>query len=235
MIILYTFLGCLPTMQASITAIIEDNNGLPLSSAEVTVHRWDGSILSEVTTDSEGVFSSELPPYQVFYVVAETPNHPPTSFTGYSGEGDDNIPAGTLSIRSYEEVQLSLSDFGECYTEDNFETGSVIEGQAKLYISGTAVDDLPTMTTGTASIIEEDVTIADGCYIPHEDEDGTNIESTQTGESGRYAIFSSPTGVTELTITITVDGEQISYPYSLYVPENGIAPLFPTLVPFLEQ
>ena len=91
------------------------------------------------------------------------------------------------------------------------------------------------MTTGTASLVEDDVSLADGCYLATEDEEGNSIPSDETGETGRYAIFSPPTGVTELSFTISVDGEQISYPYSVYVPENGVVPMFPTLVPFLEQ
>jgi hypothetical protein len=222
-------------MEASITAIVEDNDGTALPQASVTVRHWDGSILEELTTNDEGVFYADLPPFSEFFIIAETTEHPPTSFTGYSGEGDYTVPAGTLSLRTFDEVHTSLSDFTDCYTDAALVTEAVVEGQARLFISGTATEDLPTMTTGTASLVEDDVSLADGCYLAAEDEDGNPITSDETGETGRYAIFSPPTGVAELSFTISVDGEQISYPYSVYVPENGVVPMFPTLVPFLEQ
>lgn len=235
MLTLISFVACLPTMEASITAIVEDNSGTPLPQASVTVRHWDGSILEELSTDADGVFYAELPPFSEFFIIAETSEHPPTSFTGYSGEGDYTVPTGTLSLRTFDESRASLSEFTDCYNETTLSTEAVIEGQARLFISGTATDDLPTMTTGTASLVEDDTSIADGCYLPTSDEDGNIVSGSETGESGRYAIFSPPTGVAELSFTISVDGEQISYPYSIYVPENGIVPMFPTLIPFLEQ
>ena len=60
------------------------------------------------------------------------------------------------------------------------------------------------------------------------------LDSEVTGESGQYAIFEIPEGLTKLTIEVDVDGELYDYPYWVYVPSDGVVPLRPTLVPFLE-
>ena len=133
------------------------------------------------------------------------------------------------------DVILKLSFFLEnsLNTLDT-ETG-FIEGIAKLYISGTPTSDLPTLTTATASAEQNETVTYEGCYLPSvDDESGETIESTMTGDSGQYAIFGIPEGLTKLTIELDVDGEVEEYPYWVYVPTNGVVPLRPTLVPYLD-
>ena len=114
------------------------------------------------------------------------------------------------------------------------ETG-FIEGEASFYISGTPVSDLPTLTTATASAEQNETMTYDGCYLPTVDEEsGEMVESTMTGDSGQYAIFGIPEGLTKLTVELDVDGELYEYPYWVYVPADGVVPLRPTLVPFLD-
>ena len=75
----------------------------------------------------------------------------------------------------------------------------------------------------------------DGCYLPSIDEEsGENVESTKTGDSGQYAILGITEGLTKLTIELDVDDKVEEFPYWVYVPANGVVPLHPTLVPFLD-
>ena len=226
--------GCLPTMSASITATITDNNQSVVPNASVEIRAWDGSFLTELNGDSDGTFTVDLPPYQEFFVIVSSDDHPPTSFTGYSGEGEHTVPNGTLWLRTFEEVESVTSAFSPCSQTPENNTG-LIEGEAKLYISGTPVSDLPTLTTATASAEQNDAVVSEGCYLPQIDEEsGEEIASDTTGDSGQYALFDIPEGLTKMTIEIDVDGELYDYPYWVYVPANGIVPLRPTLVPFLE-
>ena len=227
-------MGCLPTMSASITATITDNNQEVVPNPTIEIRAWDGSLLEELNGDETGTFQVNLPPYQEFFVIASSEDHPPTSFTGYSGEGEYAVPNGTLWLRTFEEVNTVVSEFTTCAESDGAETG-FIEGEAKLYISGTPVSDLPTLTTATASAEQNETMTYDGCYLPTVDEEsGEMVESTMTGDSGQYAIFGIPEGLTKLTVELDVDGELHEYPYWVYVPANGVVPLRPTLVPFLD-
>ena len=233
-------IGCLPTMSASITATITDNNQEIVPNALVEIRAWDGALLEQLNSDATGTFQTTLPPYQEFFVIVSSDAHPPTSFTGYSGEGDHTVPNGTLWVRTFDEVNSVVNEFSTCgmneISERNGTSGTgFIEGEAKLYISGTPVSDLPTLTTATAIAEQGETNAYEGCYLPtFDDESGETVESFVTGESGQYAIFDIPEGLTKLTIEIDVDGELYDYPYWVYVPADGVVPLRPTLVPYLD-
>ena len=227
-------LGCLPTMSASITATVSDNNQEVVPNATVEIRAWDGSFLEALVTDDVGTFQVGLPPYQEFFVIVSSDDHPPTSFTGYSGEGEYTVSNGTLWVRTFDEVNAIANEFSTCDSNQTAGTG-FIEGEAKLYISGTPDSDLPAMTTATANAEQNETDTYTGCYLPSlNEESGEMVESSVTGESGQYAIFDIPEGLTKLTIEIDVDGELYDYPYWLYVPADGVVPLRPTLVPFLD-
>lgn len=226
-------IGCLPTMSASITATVSDNNQEIVPNPTVEIRAWDGTLLQEITGSAEGSFEAELPPFQEFFVIISSNDHPPTSFTGYSGEGAYAVPNGTLWLRTFDEIEMAKSLFSTC-SDNNIEGTGFIEGQAKLYISGSPVDDLPTLTTVTAVASQNDSEVATGCYVPTTDDNGETVESLMTGNSGQYALFNVPEGLTELTLELDVDGEYYEYPYWMYVPANGVVPMLPTLVPFLE-
>ncbi len=226
-------LGCLPTMSASITAVITDNNQETIENADIELRAWDGSLLEELVSNEDGSFEATLPPYQEFFVVISSEEHPRTSFTGYSGEGAYTVPNGTLWLRTFDEVQDAQASYTACADTREPETGFV-EGQAKLYISGSPIDDLPNLTTATATVTQNEDQTFNGCYLPTLDENGESIESDVTGDSGQYAVFNVPEGLAELTVEIDVDGELYAYPYWVYVPADGVVPLYPTLIPFLE-
>lgn len=227
-------MGCLPTMSASITATITDTNQSIVPNPTIEIRAWDGSLLEELNGNQDGTFEAVLPPYQEFFVIVSSESHPPTSFTGYSGEGEYAVPNGTLWLRTFEEVNSLASEFTTCANTDIAGAG-FIEGETKLYISGTLESDLPTLTTATASAEQNETVTYEGCYLPSIDEEsGDIVESNMTGDSGQYAIFGIPEGLTKLTIELDIDDEVEEYPYWVYVPENGVVPLRPTLVPFLD-
>ena len=233
-LLLSLIIGCLPTMSASITATVSDNNQEVVPNASVEIRAWDGSFLETLETDDVGTFQVDIPPYQEFFVIVSSDDHPPTSFTGYSGEGEYAVPNGTLWVRTFDEVESVASEFTTCSGNEEVETG-FIEGKARLYIAGTPVSDLPTLTTATASAEQNETVTYEGCYLPSTDEEsGEIVESDMTGDSGQYAIFGISEGLTKLTIELDVDGEVEEYPYWVYVPANGVVPLRPTLVPFLD-
>ena len=233
-LLLSLIIGCLPTMSASITATVNDNNQEVVPNASVEIRAWDGSFLEALETDDVGTFQVDIPPYQEFFVIVSSDDHPPTSFTGYSGEGEYTVPNGTLWVRTFDEVISTANEFSTCESNEVSGTG-FIEGEAKLYIPGTPNTDLPTLSTASASAEQNDTNTYEGCYLPTLDEEsGEMVESSLTGDSGQYAIFDIPEGLTKLTIEIDVDGELYDYPYWVYVPANGVVPLWPTLVPFLD-
>ena len=66
----------------------------------------------------------------------------------------------------------------------------------------------------------------EACYV------SPTTDPPQTGETGRYLIPTLSQGVHEVMVNIQYDSQTESDFYFLvYVPENGIAPLLPTLIP----
>ena len=75
------------------------------------------------------------------------------------------MPNGTLWVRTFDEVNAVANEFSTCGTNETTGTG-FIEGIARLYISGTPVSDLPTLTTATASAEQNETNTYDGVLSP---------------------------------------------------------------------
>ena len=99
------------------------------------------------------------------------------------------MPNGTLWVRTFDEVNAVANEFSTCGTNETTGTG-FIEGIARLYISGTPVSDLPTLTTATASAEQNETNTYEGCYLPTLDEESGEMLIQRSLENlTQYAIF----------------------------------------------
>ena len=233
---IWNTIACLPTLSTTLNGVVEDSQGNPLNTPTIDVRLRDGGLYESITGNEDGRFTAIIPSYQNFFLVVSGSDTLSTSFSGFSGEGEFTIPSGTLWTRTPEEISALQEKYGSCYTDNNSAFTGMIDGAARLYIDGQDVEDLPYMTTATASATDVYDQSFDGCYLPQIDEEtGAEIPSEQTGDSGEFAIFGLKTGLYELNVQITVEGSTEDYPFVVFVPENGSTPMYPTLIPFLEE
>ena len=233
---IWNALGCLPTLSTTLKGTVEDSDGNPLNTPTIEVRLGDGTLYETIAGNPDGTFTAILPSYQSFFLVLSDDERSPTSFSGYSGEGEFNIPSGTLWTRNPVEITEVQNQYGTCFMDNHIEGTGFIDGAARLYIDGQNIEDLPLMTTATATATSMDDQEMTGCYHPDIDEStGDEIITTETGDSGEYAIFGLTSGVYQLNIQITVEGTTEDYPFVVFVPENGSTPMYPTLIPFLEE
>ena len=102
----------------------------------------------------------------------------------------------------------------------------MIDGQTLVGIPGQNTTDLPIVTTATVTAFDAEETPFHGCYTSDGD------EATQTGDTGQYSIMNLETGIYNLTVTVAYDEQNTEdFEHLLYVPEQGSAPLYPTLIP----
>ena len=68
------------------------------------------------------------------------------------------------------------------------------------------------------------------------EETGEITSSSETGDSGRFAVFGLPEGPHLLEITVEFDDENSeTFPYLVYVPEEGNVPMYPAFITLFEQ
>ena len=212
-------LSCLSEPDARMSGAVLDSAGQPFPLADIEIRDSMGSLFAEGAADAGGAFEIELPPFSTFFAVFSADGHPPSSFTGFAGDGLFEVENGTLYLRSAGELADVAAPFSDCGTGFG-----MIDGEVRLAIPEQDPSDLPLVETATATAYGEDGTETAACY------DGESTEGT--GESGRYAVFGLPEGVTVLEVGLDLgNGYTESIEHIVYVPDGGAAPLYPTLFP----
>ena len=212
--------GCLATMEASLSSSVIDEEGAPVSDASVTIYDLDEEIHSTTRTNSDGSFTVSLPPLQTFFAVLEHENYLSTSHTGFAGEGQTQAEED-LIIRNEELFRIRQAEYPDCGESFGF-----IEGEVRVAIPQQEIEDMPIVTTARAIAYNLDYVGTEACYID------PSTEPPQTGETGRYLIANLREGLHEVLLTVQYDPQtQKEFYYLVYVPQNGIAPLLPNLIP----
>jgi hypothetical protein len=143
-----------------------------------------------------------------------------TTHTGIAGEGETEL-SNTLIIQQQEEFQARQVEYTDCTEE-----GGYIEGEVRIAIPDQEIETLPIVTAARATAFDLDYQATPSCYVD------PTTEPPQTGETGRYLIPNLPEGVHEVLLTVQYDAQtQREFYYLVYVPKDGIAPIFPTLIP----
>ena len=207
-------------MEASLSSSVLDEEGVPVAEAFVTIYDLDENIYSTTTTTADGSFSISLPPHQTFFAVLEHENYLSTSHTGFAGEGTTEDEEG-LKILNEEAFRIRQAEYPDC--DDSF---GFIEGEVRVAIPEQEIEDMPIVTTARAIAYNLDYVGTSACYYD------PSAEPPQTGESGRYLISNLREGLHEVLLTVQYDPQtQKEFYYLVYVPQNGIAPLLPNLIP----
>ena len=223
--------ACLPEMVSTLTASITNTSEVPIADARVLIRDQYGMEYGRVTADANGYFTADLPAYASFFLIISADNYETSSFAGYSGEGDNSAPNGTLFLRTETEITANNAEFDGCSVGD-----PQLDGEIRMYIPGQEYSDMPLVTSATVAVYDANEVATDGCYLPTTDEETDEVSSIQTGETGRFLVPNLDQGLHRMEVTVDYgDGTDETFPYYVYVPSEGNVPLYPTLVTILDQ
>ncbi len=224
-------LGCLPdstTMSGIIMDGPDSSAGVP--DAEITIQTAGGNEWDATTADSAGSFEVEVPIHALFYFTASADDYRSTVFTGVSDDTPVVVDDGTLYMRTNDDIDTLVAEFGDCAAEASASGGGVIEGEIRLQVVQSGeVTDFPLVTTAAVLAYTESGVPYTACYF--DDEGNPSVDAVWTGATGRFAIFGVPSGLISLQIRYDYGGseEQEDW-YPLYMPDNGAVPMWPALV-----
>ena len=229
---LLLYIGCLPEMISTITASVVDSEGSIIPESSISIRDQNGSKYSSALADINGLFTIELPAYANFFLIISAANYETSSFTVSSGEGEFQVEDGTLWLRTAQEILEISNEFTDCTTDKG-----MIDGEVRVAISGQEIDSLPLVTSAEASAFSLSEEEFSGCYLATIDEEtGESSPASQTGETGRFSVFGLQEGPHLLEITVDYDEEITeTFPYLVYVPEDGNVPLYPALITLFEE
>lgn len=199
-----------------------------LAGGALSVRDVYGDPYSEATAESDGQFSVDVPAGAFFTLVITGSDAVPTSFSGTASTGDFEVEDGTFWAMGEAELAEQREAWAGCPDADG--GGAIGMGEVRLYVPGNDPVDLPTVTTAVVSARGSDeVYWTSACY--RDDSGIYDEEATTTGDTGAFALFGLPPGLVTLRLYYTAGlTESDTYTWRFYVPEGGVAPLYPAWV-----
>ncbi len=193
-----------------------------------------GEVVGEATSDGRGWFEVEVIAGAPLYMTIEAEGSVPTGFSGMADIADFEVDEGLVWARAESDMDEIRAEFSGCPALD--QPGGVIEGEIRAYLPNYEIEGGEWPIAPTAYVLAMDGSGAqptETCYL---DDDGFySDEATMTGNTGRFAVFGSPTGPVTIEVGYSVDGEPIwAGHYYVHVPEDGTAPLYPLYVELVQ-
>jgi len=205
-------------------------SGTAANAGAVTSFDYAFEEVDAVTTSDAGVFTIEAVAGSYLYLETQVEGGPPTGFAGQTPlSGDYELEDGTLYGRTAEEKAQLESDFSGC---EGLGTGATIDGVVRVYIAGTDAEDAPRVTTAWATAYDTEGNETEACYLADDEEVvGYDPDARLTGYHGRFVVPNAPTGAVTLEVGYEIEDEPVySIYYYVYVPVDGVAPVYPAYV-----
>ncbi len=206
------------------------NSGVAAAGATILSMDYAFEEVETATTSDDGTFTVQAVAGSYLYLETLVEGGLPTGFAGQTPmSGDFVIEDGTLYGRTADEQTQLEADFSGC---EGLGTGATIDGEVLAYIEGVDPTDAPRVTTAYVLAYDEQGNTTDSCYLA-DDESlvAYDAAATTTGYHGRFAVPNAPTGAVTLEIGYYIEDE-LAYQifYYVYVPEGGVAPMYPAYV-----
>lgn len=209
-----------------------DTESTPFANAKMTVLNEAGKQQGTATTDGSGKFSTNVPAGERFHVLIEGDGHVPASFTGLSGLQETfAIDEGTLHGVTQLEFDAWTAQFAGCPGVG--EGGGAILGEPRIEELVDENGQHPGVSAAVAEVWDpkSEKVIATACYLGEDDLYDPN--ATATGDAGVFAIYGVPEGTYVLSVGLEVFPDSWTWEDTVvYVPDEGVAPRFPSWVHF---
>jgi hypothetical protein len=222
-----------PTKVAVRTTIGSDRDQDPsgvVAGAGIDVYTGSTESFSHAEADEDGAVTLQLPFGHSSFVVLHADGYAPTSYSLGPFFDEGTLPDGTLWLRSNDGLAALKDEFGSACPNIDAEGGVVLEGEVRLFIDGQELDTLPLVTTATVRAVDGDGTEYPGCYL--DDAGKPSADATETGETGRFAVFGAEPGTLTLDLVyeIVADKAAETNHYLIVAEESGAVPYYPALV-----
>ena len=229
MILFLSLLACndLPDVVTVTGEVYDSHSDDSLTVAGADVIFIDGAmeVVDQFTTDSSGAFSALGRAGSPLYVSMSAEGFMPTGVAGTLGFEDYDVPDGALWLRSIEDHEAIEAEFEGCDTL--VDGDGAVEGEVLMAVPGEGGNYKAWVETAWVTAVTADGVEHRACYL--NDEGVFDSEATMTGTTGRFAVW-GVSGPVMLMVGYSISGEPFwSGSFYLYVPEDGVAPLYDAL------
>ena len=204
----------------------------PIADASLASFDINNLQIGSATSNEAGEFAIDLESGQAFFLTVEAEGHTSTAFSGLAGLSSWSLEEGDVWMPLPEELTALREEFSGCSRAAM--DGAIVAGTVRIYIPGNEAEDLPLVTTATATAWTPEGASISGCYL---DDDGASFEDGElSGQTGRFAIFGINPGPISIELSYDVPDESgtVVATYStwkyLILPEEGYGPLDPAYV-----
>lgn len=191
-----------------LTGYVTDSNradAQPVVGATVQTHSAENEKLDQVQTGENGTFQAKIPFGGGFFVQIDGgADTVPTSFTAASLYGIVEAQPGDLWTRTASQLDAIRAEFSTC--PGATASGGIVEGEVRVLLPVEQLDALPLVTTATIQVIDAAGESHAACYL--DDRGQSDPAATQTGATGRFAVFGVPPGVSRIEAQIFVPEEE---------------------------
>lgn len=232
---LILFAACSPG-EVRVTGVVSsypDEKAGPLEGGTVAILTDRGDEWDTDVTDAQGRFDVMAPKGENIFAVVGGDELADASFTGVSGlDARLRVPDGTLyAVPDWQRAEWEAL-FDGC---EGLGEGGLVIGEVHVFLPGVDPDPTTIVTTASVRVEGEDADpelTREACYL---DDEGAAFDpdATETGTSGWFAVTAVDEGVQTLVVDtrITQDVSQRAF-LTLYMPEGGVVPRFPTYIDF---
>jgi hypothetical protein len=185
------------------------------------------TVIDDQTGGDDGTFAVSVPAGEAFFLEVSADGFVPTAFSGVAGIQDFAAPEGYPWMVSVAGLDTLRADFAACPTVAA--EGAVVAGEVRVNTAETAYASMPLVSTGTVRVFDGDSNEYAACYL--DDAGDSSADATETGATGRFAVFGVPTGGIVVDVRYTDPGGTVPVElYQFLAPEGGVVPLYPALV-----
>jgi hypothetical protein len=231
MIFSFFILACSePVAEVSVRGQILTGRDTTVGAADVQITVRDGATktYSSGTTNSQGVFDVLVPATSVIHFVLDGSAYVPTAFSALVGAEDVDMPVGELWMRTPTDMDDLRATFENCPNVDT--AGAIVEGEVNYNVINQRSEERLIAEDATVKVFDNDGTSFTVCFL---DNDGVSLdEPSAVGATGRFAAFALPPGPTSIQFSVPIEGVNIENFAFVYLPSDGVGPLYPALIEF---
>jgi hypothetical protein len=223
--------GCDPVVAETIAGTLlvgpYEGDG-PVRGGTISIYDDAGRLFDSAPIGDGGRFEVTGPQGLPIVASIEGPGLVEAVFVGVLGIGRFDVEQGELYGWSTELMDDLRGRFGSCGAA----SGAVVAGEIRVFGAESPNGDPVVVTTGYASLADEDGNEYVPCYL--DDEGAYDPGAGVTGETGEFAFFGLPAGDYTLRYGYEVAGIDVPAQLLITVRDEAILPMYPLFVDLLQ-